>query len=198
MGRAGLSRAEKVIRFVETLPCTAGPLAGTTLKLRPWQKRFIRAVYRTDKAGNRVVRTAVLSMGRKVRKDPARCRSVPVRLIRSRSRTQGRMLLASPARETRPSASSTRWLRSSRAYRGSTSASTSSVSAASWRTWITARRSACCRQTSRQFSGSTRVSSVTTNSARRRTARLYDALGTALGGRAQPLMLVIRTQAATR
>ena len=26
----GLSRAERVIRFVETLPCTAGPLAGTT------------------------------------------------------------------------------------------------------------------------------------------------------------------------
>ena len=61
----GLSRAEKVIRFVETLPCTAGLLAGTTLKLRPWQKRFIRAVYRTDKTGNRAVRTAVLSVGRK-------------------------------------------------------------------------------------------------------------------------------------
>ncbi|MGB3659555.1 MAG: hypothetical protein WBA14_16700, partial [Pseudolabrys sp.] len=49
----GLSRAERVIRFVETLPCTAGPLAGTMLKLRPWQKRFVRAVYKTDKAGNR-------------------------------------------------------------------------------------------------------------------------------------------------
>ena len=36
-----------------------GPLAGTTLKLRPWQKRFIRAVYKTDKVGNRLVRTAV-------------------------------------------------------------------------------------------------------------------------------------------
>jgi phage terminase large subunit-like protein len=61
----GLSRAEKVIRFVETLPCTAGLLAGTTLKLRPWQKRFVGAVYRTDKTGNRQVRTAVLSVGRK-------------------------------------------------------------------------------------------------------------------------------------
>ena len=39
---------KKVIRFVETLPCTAGLLAGTMLKLRPWQKRFIRAVYRTE------------------------------------------------------------------------------------------------------------------------------------------------------
>jgi len=40
----GLSRAERVIAFVESLPCTAGPLAGTLLKLRPWQRRFIRAV----------------------------------------------------------------------------------------------------------------------------------------------------------
>ena len=31
----GLSRAERVIRFVNSLPCTAGPLAGATLKLRP-------------------------------------------------------------------------------------------------------------------------------------------------------------------
>ena len=61
----GLSRAERVIRFVETLPCTAGPLAGTTLKLRTWQKRFIRAVYKTDKAGNRPTRTAVLCVARK-------------------------------------------------------------------------------------------------------------------------------------
>jgi phage terminase large subunit-like protein len=61
----GLSRAERVICFIETLPCTAGPLAGTKLKLRPWQKSFIRAVYKTDKASNRLVRTAVLSVGRK-------------------------------------------------------------------------------------------------------------------------------------
>ena len=61
----GLSRAECIIRFVETLPVTAGPLAGTTLKLRPWQKRFIRAVYKTDKHGDRQVRTAVLSVARK-------------------------------------------------------------------------------------------------------------------------------------
>ena len=32
-----LSRAERVIRFVESLPCSAGPLAGTQFKLRPWQ-----------------------------------------------------------------------------------------------------------------------------------------------------------------
>jgi phage terminase large subunit-like protein len=61
----GLSRAERVIAFVESLPVTAGKFAGTNLKLRLWQRDFIRAVYRTDKAGERIVRTAVLSVGRK-------------------------------------------------------------------------------------------------------------------------------------
>src|SRR4051794_7103592 len=60
----GLSRAERVIRFVESLPVTAGPLAGGNFKLRPWQRKFIQAVYRTDKTGKRLVRTAVLSVGR--------------------------------------------------------------------------------------------------------------------------------------
>jgi phage terminase large subunit-like protein len=60
-----LSRAERVITFIETLPVTAGPLAGTLLKLRPWQKRFVRSIYRADKAGARLVRTAVLSVARK-------------------------------------------------------------------------------------------------------------------------------------
>ena len=60
----GLSRAERVIRFIETLPCTSGPLAGSPFSLRPWQKEFIRTVYATDRQRKRKVRTAVLSLGR--------------------------------------------------------------------------------------------------------------------------------------
>ncbi len=62
--KPGLSRAERIIRFIESLPCTAGPLAGKNFKLRPWQREFIQAVYATDEQGRRLVRTAVLSMGR--------------------------------------------------------------------------------------------------------------------------------------
>jgi phage terminase large subunit-like protein len=60
----GLSRAAKVIAFIESLPVSSGPLAGTLFKLRPWQRKFIKAVYATDKRGKRIVRTAVLSLGR--------------------------------------------------------------------------------------------------------------------------------------
>ena len=58
-------RSDRVIAFCEDLTVTSGPLAGKKIKLRPWQKKFIRAVYDVDKAGNRHVRTAVLSLGRK-------------------------------------------------------------------------------------------------------------------------------------
>lgn len=62
---SGLTRPERVIAFCEDLPITAGKLAGTTMKLREWQREFIRDVYAEDAAGRRPVRTAVLSMGRK-------------------------------------------------------------------------------------------------------------------------------------
>src|SRR5687768_14204504 len=60
-----LSRPERVIAFLEDLSITQGVLAGTKLKLRPWQRQFIQDVYAEDSKGNRPVRTAVLSLARK-------------------------------------------------------------------------------------------------------------------------------------
>jgi len=60
-----LTRADKVIAFLEDLPITQGTLAGTKMKVRPWQRDFIEAVYALDEEGTRPVRTAVLSMARK-------------------------------------------------------------------------------------------------------------------------------------
>lgn len=62
---AGLSRAERVVAFVESLEITAGKLAGQPFRLRPWQRSIIERVYATDADGNRPIRTAVLSFGRK-------------------------------------------------------------------------------------------------------------------------------------
>lgn len=63
--KKGLSRVERVVAFLEDLPITAGKLAGSKMKIRPWQRKFLEAVYREDADGNRPVRTAVLSMARK-------------------------------------------------------------------------------------------------------------------------------------
>jgi phage terminase large subunit-like protein len=61
----GLTKAERMIAFVEDLTVTSGKATDQKLTLRPWQRKFVRAVYREDKRGVRPVRTAVLSMARK-------------------------------------------------------------------------------------------------------------------------------------
>ncbi len=60
----GLSRAARVIAFLESLPCTKGYGAGEPLKLLDFQKDWIEAVYADGQDGERIVRTAVLSAGR--------------------------------------------------------------------------------------------------------------------------------------
>src|SRR5262245_29555953 len=54
--RKGLSRVEKIIRFLEFLPITKGIRLGSNLQLLPSQRRFIERVY-----GSNDVRLAVLS-----------------------------------------------------------------------------------------------------------------------------------------
>lgn len=63
--KPGLSRAERVIAFLENLSVTAGVHAGRKLKLRDWQKRWIRRIYRQDRFKRRIVRNAVKSIARK-------------------------------------------------------------------------------------------------------------------------------------
>ena len=63
--RKGLTRVQRVVAFCQDLKVTAGPDAGKRFKLRPWQRKFIEAIYAEDGQGSRPVRTAVLSMGRK-------------------------------------------------------------------------------------------------------------------------------------
>ena len=47
----GLTRADRVIAFVEDLTVSSGKAANQKLKLRPWQRKFVKAVYREDKRG---------------------------------------------------------------------------------------------------------------------------------------------------
>ncbi len=62
---AGGKRAELLIRWIEQLTITSGMHAGRKFKLRDWQKDIIRDVYRTDAAGHRQVRQALITMPRK-------------------------------------------------------------------------------------------------------------------------------------
>jgi phage terminase large subunit-like protein len=60
------ARADRVIAFIECLTIPSGVGAGSPFKLREWQRAFLRDVYEPcDEFGRRMVRDAVLSMGRK-------------------------------------------------------------------------------------------------------------------------------------
>lgn len=59
-------RVKKIIEFIELLKIPSGEGSGGTFKLVPFQKDFINSVYGpVDKDGRRIVRRAILSMGRK-------------------------------------------------------------------------------------------------------------------------------------
>jgi len=60
-----LSRAERVIRFVESLTITSGAHAGRKFLLRPWQRKIVEAWYATGEDGRRLVRTGLMTLGRK-------------------------------------------------------------------------------------------------------------------------------------
>ncbi len=60
--KKGLSRAERVIAFLQFLPVTKGILAGTQMKLLSGQRRFVQAVYgRLAADGRRQIRVAIKS-----------------------------------------------------------------------------------------------------------------------------------------
>lgn len=60
------ARARRIISFIETLRVPDGKLVGQFIRLRPFQKQIITEVYApTWPDGRRVVRTAVMSIGKK-------------------------------------------------------------------------------------------------------------------------------------
>lgn len=61
----GLNVAAKVRRFIETRRVTKGILAGQHYEVHPFQVPILDAWYATDDEGKRVVRTGLLSVGRK-------------------------------------------------------------------------------------------------------------------------------------
>jgi phage terminase large subunit-like protein len=175
---------------------TAGPLCGTTLKLRPWQRRFIKAVYKTDRAGNRLVRTAVLCVARKNGKTQIAAALCLCALSGPEAEQRGECYAVACTR-----------FQAGRVFNEMVAIITKTP-------WLNERINIVRfrKELEDQINGSTfdvlsadvapvhglSPSFVCYDELAQVPSRaLYDALGTALGGRSQPLMLVISTQAAT-
>jgi phage terminase large subunit-like protein len=190
-----LSRAQKVIIFIESLPCTQGPMAGKNFALRPWQKKFINAVYKTDKDGRRLIRTAILSVGRSNGKTALASALALCHLAGPEAESRGEVYAAANDR-----------FQSSRVF--------NELAAIIARTpWLEARCS--IRRYPKEIedfvTGSLFVSLsadaptkaglapnfvVVDELGQAKNRELFDILATAMGKRAEPLLMTISTQAA--
>ena len=97
--KKGLSRAERVIAFIETLQITSGMRAGERFRLREWQRDIIRAVYSVDAAGHRYVRQVLLTMPRKNGKTALSAALVLVHLVGPESERRGQIYSAAADRK---------------------------------------------------------------------------------------------------
>jgi len=96
--RKGLSRAERVIRFCECLPITSGIFAGRKLKLRPWQKKIIKSIYKV-KNRRRQIRTALITMPRKNGKSQLAAALALCHLLGPESEPRGQVYSAAADRQ---------------------------------------------------------------------------------------------------
>lgn len=89
-----LPLAERVIRFCESLPVTSGRFEGTLWRARPWQRRFIERLYRTNSAGRRLSRTGILSVARKNGKSDLSVRLLLAHFVGPCSEPRGELFVA--------------------------------------------------------------------------------------------------------
>lgn len=189
-----ISRAERVIRFIESLPITAGTQAGKPFKLRPWQKRELRAIYATHR-GRRKVRTALLSMGRKNGKTALAAALALAHLVGPEGEERGQVYSAAADRdqaglifqEMEAMIRRTEWLDG----RINVKRFTKEVEDLETGSYYKALSSDA--STKYGFSASFVVCDELAQWPNR---RLWDALTTSTGARAEPLVLGISTQAA--
>lgn len=90
---------KRVKLFIETeLQLTSGLGAGKPFKLRPWQLEIVKGIYRTER-GKRLVRTAVLSVGRKNGKSTIVAALALAHLIGPLRESRGQVVIAATDRD---------------------------------------------------------------------------------------------------
>jgi phage terminase large subunit-like protein len=189
-----LKRWERVVVFCEELTVTSGSLAGTKMKLRPFQKAFLKSVYGEDNK-HRPVRTAVLSMGRKNGKSQLAAAMALCHLCGPEAEQRGEVYSCANDRfqaskifnEAEACVLHSEFLRD-RVTVQSFIKSMKDLETGSTFAALTAES-----RTKMGLSPSFVVYDELGSSPDR---RLYDAMDTAMGARASPLMMVISTQAA--
>lgn len=191
----GLTRSERVIAFIETLEITAGSLAGTKLKVRDWQRTFIRDLY--DPAGpdgTRLVRTAILSMARKNGKTGLLAGLALAHLVGPEAESRGQIISCAVDRKQASilfdEMVAMLMAHELLAPRVNVLATQKKIIDA-----ITGSHYVALSADFRSMHGLSPTFVVYDECAQSRDRRLWDAVSTAGGARAQPLKVLISTQA---
>jgi phage terminase large subunit-like protein len=95
----GLTRAGRVIAFIETLTITSGIHAGRPFKLRDWQRKIIEAIYATDENGRRTIRQVLVTIPRKNGKTQIAAALALCHLVGSEAEQRGQVYSAAADRK---------------------------------------------------------------------------------------------------
>jgi phage terminase large subunit-like protein len=192
-GFPGRTRADRVIRWLETLSITSGAHAGRKLVLRPWQREIIRAVYATDATGRRPVRTALVSMARKNGKTTLAAALALCHLVGPEAVQRGQVVSAAADREQAAI--------TYRELRAFALANTEIADRLVFRDFnktvedvVTGSTFAALSADHRKAHGLSPVVAICDELAQWRGRELLDALQTGQGAHAEPLLVVISTR----
>ncbi len=191
--KKGLSRAEKVIAFCESLPITSGIHAGQMLKLRDWQKDIVRGIYGTDESGTRLVRTALITTPRKQGKSLMASALALCHLVGPEAERRGQVYSAAADREQ-----ASIIFKELEAFILSVPEFSERCSIQSFRKTIsdnvTGSIYTALTADGRKAHGLSPSFMIFDELAQAKDRELYDNLTTGTGARKEPLMIVISTQ----
>jgi len=189
------TRSDRVIEFVETyLRIPERKFVGQPVKLRPWQKDIIRQIY----DGNRKVRRAIISMGRKCAKTTLCAMILLAHLAGPEARPNGQIYSAAQSREQASIIFklAAKMVRMSPDLEAIVKVRDSAKSLFCTLNGVEYRALSADHSTAYGLSPAL-VLHDELGQCRGPTSALYDALETAAGAQESPLSIIISTQAAT-
>lgn len=190
-----LSRAERVIAFLEDLPITSGAHAGRKMALRPWQRDIIEQIYATDAGNKRQVRTAVVSMPRKNGKTALAAGLALAHLIGPEAEPRGQVYSAAVDRDQSALIFNemVAMIKADPEYQRRVNIQAFAKRIEDYETGSTY---SALSSDARKGHGLNASFVIYDELAQARDRKLYESLATSMGARAEPLMIVISTQAA--
>jgi phage terminase large subunit-like protein len=192
--KADRQRADAVVAFIECLTVPSGEGQGGPMRLRPWQRAFVRDVYGpVAPSGRRLVRRAVLSIARKNGKTALIAALVLAHLVGPEAITNGEIYSAANDRE-----------QAAQVFKVARQMVEADPELQALITVVPSTKTLVCRDNGSFYRalsaeagtkhGLNPTVAIFDELAQAKNRELYDVLDTSMGARAEPLFITISTQ----